>query len=155
LIEKAVIAEMEQSATDTIKQVETAYYAFVPSVSPDGNKSGQADMRFQSISNASNEVWMRFDRYDNTTDKICGYQKRYQVCSLWNATYNVTLTWENDFQNVSGAWSLLHEVGYPPVDAPNTTTEMTQHAYWAFFWALADQLVGTFGCMSDSLHFRN
>jgi hypothetical protein len=150
-IDKAIAAEMEQSATETTRQVETAYHAFVPSSFPDHNSAGQADVRFQSPANASNEVWMAFERYVNTTDKICDHQKYYQVCSLWNATYDLTLNWENDFQNVSGSWNLLHEVSYPPVDPANTTTEMTRHAYSAFFWALANQLVGTFGQFEEKL----
>ena len=72
---------------------------------------------------------MAFECYKNTTDKIFDHKKYYQVYSLWIATYDLTLNWENDFQNVSGSGHLLYEVAYPPVDSPNTTTEMTQHAY--------------------------
>jgi hypothetical protein len=150
-IDQAIAAETERSATGTTRQVETAYYAYVPAAAPDHNAAGQADVRFQSPADASNQVWMRFERYENSTDKICDHNRHYQVCSLWNATYDLTLNWENDFQNVSGNSTLLHMVAYPPLDPTNFTTEMTQHAYSAFFWALADQLVGSFGRYAERL----
>jgi hypothetical protein len=150
-IEQSIAAEIERSVTATTWQVETAYHAYVPAATPDHNAAGQADVRFQSPANASNEVWMAFERYKNSTDKICDHEKRYYVCNLWNSTYDLTLNWENNFQNVSGSSTPLHMVAYPPVDAANTTTEMTQHAYSAFFWALADQLVGSFGRYAERL----
>ncbi|KAK0643772.1 hypothetical protein B0T16DRAFT_188695 [Cercophora newfieldiana] len=149
-IDKAIEAEIERSITATSRQVETAYHAFVPSIFPDHILSGQADVRYQSATNASNEVWMAFQRYDNGTGRNCSTSRHYQVCNLWNATYDLMLSWENDFQSVSGKAELLHEVGYPPVDRANATTEMTQHAYSAFFWALADQIVGTFGRFNET-----
>lgn len=150
-INKAIAAGEERSSTETIRQVETAYHAFVPAVSSDHDIAGQADVRFQLLANASNEVWMAFERYVNTTGKKCHHEKYYQVCSLWNATYDLTLSWENDFQKVSGVWNPMHEVSYPPVDPPKAVTEMTRHAYSAFFWALADQIVGTFGRFEEKL----
>jgi len=148
-IQQAIASEMKRSSTNTTREVQVAYHAFVPSMAADHNVVGEAEVRYQAPGNGSNEVWMAFERYENKTDKSCKHSKHYQVCSLWNATYDLTLNWENDFQNVSGTWKLLHEVAYPPVDEANTTTEMAQHAYSAFFWSLADQIVGTFGLFEE------
>ena len=154
LIKQAVQEEMVRSSTGKIFQKENAYYAFVPSTDPDNVGAGaQDDVRFQAPSRASNEIWMAFQRYDNTTtNKNCDYKPYYQVCSLWNATVDLNLSWESDFQNITGKTTLMHQVPYPPTDeAPGTITEMSTHAYAAYFWALSNQLVGSFALFQENI----
>lgn len=96
---------------------------------------------------------MAFQRYDNSTaNKNCDYKPYYQVCSLWNATVDLSLSWESDFQNITGKTTLMHQVAYPPADeSPDTITEMSTHAYSAYFWALSNQLVGSFALFQENI----
>jgi len=106
----------------TAKEVENAYYAFVPAFDSQGGVTALSEARYQAPINASNQLWMVFQRYVNVTDSACDYKQYYQVCKLWNATYNLHLSWENGYQNITGSRNLSHEVEYPndkpPVWAP-------------------------------------
>lgn len=131
-----------------ITQVDNAYFSFVPTWDAEGNIVARSDVRYQSPAASANELWMVFERYNTSSDR-CDHNKIFQVCTLWNATYHLDLTWDGDFQNVTGTREWMEEVPYPPTDEPGTVTEMTQHAYSAFFWVLADQLVGSFGWLRE------
>ena len=144
-----LLARRMNETAGTLKEVQNAYYAFVPSFDPQGNVTAMSDARYQTSSVATNEVWMAFERYRNSTGESCDYDKYFQVCSLWNATYDLSLAWENGFQNVTGSRDLLHRVVYP-VDTPGGISNMAQHAYSAFFWALADQIVGSFSWFQET-----
>lgn len=133
----------------TARAVKNAYYAFVPAFDAQGNVTALSDVRYQVPVNASNEVWMVFQRYSNLTDSACDYKPYHQVCKLWNATYDLDLSWENGFQNITGSRNLSHEVAYPN-DKPHEISNMAQHAYSAFFWASTDQIVGSFGWFYDT-----
>jgi hypothetical protein len=150
---QAVISELlalrMNEIDGTVKEVQNAYFAFVPSFDAQGNVTAMLDVRYQGPSVAVNEVWMAFERYRNSTDANCDHDKYFQVCSLWNATYDLHLAWENGFQNVTGSRELMHKVEYP-VDPPGVISNMAQHAYSAFFWALADQVVGSFGWFQET-----
>ncbi|KAK3343627.1 hypothetical protein B0T25DRAFT_614805 [Lasiosphaeria hispida] len=151
IISDLVAQEINKSAGASAQQQLNAYYAFIPTFDSLGNIIAQDGVRFQSPSNASNEIWMAFEQYKTSTDANCDHDKHFQVCTLWNATYDLNLAWENKFQNVSGSRTLLHKVPFPPIDAPGVATEMVQHAYSAFFWVLADQLVGSFGWFKETV----
>jgi len=146
-----LLARRMAEMAGTMKQIQSAYFGFVPSVDPQGTVTAMDDMRYQyqTSSSATNEVWMAFERYKNSTDESCDHDTYFQVCSLWNATYDLSLAWENGFQSVTGSRELLHEVAYP-VDPPGAVSNMAQHAYSAFFWALADQLVGSFSLFQEA-----
>ena len=79
------------------KEIQNAYYGFVPWFSQ-GNVIPLADARYQTSRNASNQIWMVFERYDHSTTGACSHGKYYQVCSLWNATYDLNLTWRMGFR---------------------------------------------------------
>jgi hypothetical protein len=133
----------------TAKAVKNAYYAFVPAFDAQGNVTALSDVRYQVPVNASNEVWMVFQRYANLTDSACDYKPYHQVCKLWNATYDLDLSWDKGFQSITGSHQLTHEVEYPN-DKPHEISKMAQHAYSAFFWAFTDQIVGSFGWFYDT-----
>src|SRR2546423_2296525 len=133
----------------TAKEVQNAYYAFVPAFDSQGGVTALSDVRYQTQVNASNQLWMAFERYLNPTDEACDHEKYYQVCKLWNATYDLNFSWENGFQNITGSCHLLHEVEYPN-DKPGDISNMAQHAYSAFMWALGDQVLGSFGWFQDT-----
>ncbi|KAK3317358.1 hypothetical protein B0T19DRAFT_434807 [Cercophora scortea] len=147
-ISSALQAKMSTTtgnATETIN----AYYGFVPSFDAQGNVTPLPEMRYQWAPHASNELWMVFQRYIDTTKSACDYREYYQVCKLWNATYTLDFAWDNGFQNITGSRALMHEVAYPN-DTPPTVSDMAQHAYSAYFWVLANQAVGSFGWFNVS-----
>jgi hypothetical protein len=138
----------------TAKELTNALYSFVPSFSQ-GGVTALPDVRYQEPVNASNQLWMVFMRYvESGDDQPCEYKPYHQICKLWNATYDLHFSWENGLQNITGSRGLLHEVEYPN-DKPGEISNMAQHAYSAFMWVLADQLVGSFGWFNDTSTFNN
>ncbi|KAI9767275.1 MAG: hypothetical protein M1839_004541 [Geoglossum umbratile] len=127
----------------TAKETTNVYYAFVPASNASGGLVPLSSPRSQSPYNATNELWMTFLRYAIDSDGNHTREQHYQVCQLYNASYNIELEWDRGFQNVTGSYEILEKV-YFPTDRPDAVSDMTQHSYSAFFWVLADQLVGTF-----------
>lgn len=133
----------------TVKELTNALYSFVPSFH-NGEVTALPDVRYQEFVNASNEVWMVFMRYvESSNGQPCEYKPYHQVCKLWNATYDLDLSWENGLQTITGSRSLLQEVPYPN-DQAGEISNMAQHAHSAFMWVLADQVVGSFGWYNDT-----
>ncbi|KAK0737327.1 hypothetical protein B0T21DRAFT_364905 [Apiosordaria backusii] len=143
---------MNRSTSESIREVQNAYYAFVPMLEANGDIRAQDEVRFQTPTPAFNEVWMVFERYRDFTKTTanCEHDKYFQVCQLWNATYDLNLSWENGIQTVTGTRELMHPVSFPPMDPPGEVTEMARHAYSAYFWVLADQLVGSFSLFEET-----
>ncbi|KAM7182905.1 hypothetical protein V8F33_013936 [Rhypophila sp. PSN 637] len=126
------------------KPSEIPYYAFVPSYDDAGNLTPLDTARYQTTANATNEIMLSFERY-NLTEPGCQSRMHYQVCRLFNSTYHLNLEWSNGFQNITGTTSLISEEPVPfPMDRPPMVSDMVQHAYSAFFWALSDQVTGSF-----------
>ena len=72
------------------------------------------------------------------------------MCQLYNATYNINLTFEEGSQTIQDQGTrILNLVDYPDADAPVSTDLMVQHAYSAFMWALTDLLVGSMGIFTE------
>jgi hypothetical protein len=145
-----LLARKMNETAGTVKEVQNAYYAFVPSFDSQGSVTAMSSVQDRSPSGAANEVWMTFERYRNSTGEDCDHDKYFQVCSLWNATYDLGLAFEHGFQNITASRELLHRVAYP-ADAPGDVSNMAQHAYSAFFWALADQIVGSFARFQEPM----
>lgn len=122
----------------------TAYYAFVPSYDEQGKLTPLDEVRYQSPMNATNEIWLTYYRY-NLSEPGCNSYRHYSICRLFNATYDVNLHWDHSFQNITGAATLVSDTPVPyPTDQFPVISDMVQHAYSAFFWALADQVTGLF-----------
>lgn len=128
---------------------ETAYYAFVPSLDENNNLIAMDQPRYQQPSNASNELWMYFERYDEDGGDDFDRSPQYQVCRLHNASYDVSLSWDNGFQKVNSSYEVGEEVFFPH-DKLGDISNYAQHAYSAFLWTLTDQLVGLFGWYVES-----
>lgn len=128
---------------------ESAYYAFVPAVNSSNQLVAMDQPRYQQPSNASNELWMTFQRYNiDGTDKF-NRSRKYQVCRLYNATYNLGLSWDGSSQNVNISYEVKEEVFFPH-DKLGDVSNYAQHAYSAFMWTLTDQLVGSFAWYIES-----
>jgi hypothetical protein len=139
----------KQAKLGTARQIENTYYAFIPTFTPSGEMVPQDQVRFQGPSvKALNQIWMTFLRYTLLSSGVRTRNRIYQVCSLFNATYDLRLHWDKGFQDVSGTATDLHEVPFPN-DQPDTVSNMAQHAYSAYMWALTDQLVGSLGWFED------
>ena len=132
------------------RELRSAYYAFVPGFDLEGKPTAAlTEARYQAQVNGigSNQIWMVFERY-NYSSPDCGTYQYYQVCRLWNATYDVDFHWEHGYQDIKGAATPLNEVDYP-ADKIGDISDMARHAYSAFMWALSDQIVGYFGWFGE------
>jgi hypothetical protein len=127
-------------------QVDNAFYAFVPAYNANRQLFPADQPRGQSAINGTNELWMTISRYNGSVyangTKV--RERIYEVCWLYNATYHLDLSWDHSFQTVNSTYELGPQVDYPR-DGVHTVSDMSQHAYSAVFWAIADQLVGTMG----------
>jgi hypothetical protein len=126
----------------TAIETDNAYFGFVPVYNEGGNLTAVWKPRNQAPSNATNELWMTFSRYvlNGTGTRV--RQRVQQVCKLYNATYDLRLEWHYRFQTVTGNYEVHEEVPFPN-DANRNASDLTRHAYSAFFWVLTDQVVGS------------
>jgi hypothetical protein len=144
-----LLQDMMANSLGTAKETINVYYAFVPAFNATGDLIALSQPRLQSPSNSTNQLWMTFLRYaiDSGGNRI--QERHYQVCQLYNATYDLKFKWERGFQDVTGSYKALEEVNFPN-DKPDVVSDMSQHSYSAFMWALTDQLVGTFSWFVES-----
>ncbi|OCK93566.1 uncharacterized protein K441DRAFT_564791 [Cenococcum geophilum 1.58] len=137
----------EEMATKlgTSEETDSAYFNFMPSYDSNGTLFAASTPRQQTPSNATNQLWMTFLRSTSTLDAngTRVKERHYQVCRLHNATYYLHVARAHGFQNISGSYDVLEEVPFPN-DKPGDVSNMAQHAYSAFMWVIADQLVGKF-----------
>jgi hypothetical protein len=125
------------------------YFAFVPEI---GGRATDAILanRFQQPANASNQLWMTFQRYvsDSSGSKVP--QPRHLVCQLCNASYDLSLDFTEGSQNITlNSLEILNEVDYPTVNRA-VPSDLVQHAYSAYMWAFTDQLIGSIGTYNDT-----
>lgn len=125
------------------------YFAFVPEI---GGRATEAILanRFQQPANASNQLWMTFQRYVIDSTGLRVPQPRYLVCQLRNASYDLSLDFTEGSQNIIlNSLEILNDVDYPTVD-PTVPSDLVQHAYSAYMWAFTDQLIGSIGIYNDT-----
>lgn len=138
----------------TARQVDNAYFGFVPSVNNEGEIIALSQPRYQGPSMAINELWMTFQRWSVNSSGDRVRTRSSQVCRLYNATYDLDLQWDLNVQNVTGQATVHEEVAFPR-DVPNTVSHMERHAYAAFMWTLTDQLVGSLGWFKEDENQTN
>jgi len=137
---------------DNITAEQIAYYAYVPNLSvPD--QAGIYVERLQQPSNGSNQLWLSFKRNGTgfTADPVptCPITE-YRVCKLYNASYDLTMTFIEGNQTVEGfPPTILNEVAYPVLD-PTVPSDLVQLSYSAYMWAFTNQLVGQMGFYNDT-----
>ncbi|KAI9647681.1 hypothetical protein NHQ30_004066 [Ciborinia camelliae] len=137
--------------TAPVTEVSNYYYAFVPNLGNYGNgllpNNGVTvipQMRLQQPQNASNQFWMGYTRYTNS--KPFQTEDHYTVCTLYNASYNLNIAFEEGIQTVTKkSLDLLNVVPYPDTKTPLSNSLMIQHAYSAYMWSLSDLIVGSIG----------
>jgi len=151
-LEKIISQQLVTDPSTNITQILNSYYAYVPDLSAPDEAVNLVD-RLQQPSNASNELWLSFRR--NGTGWVdqpiptCPIIE-YRVCKLYNATYNLTFTFEEGNQNVSGyPPTILNEVEFPVLNL-TAPSNLVQLAYSAYMWAFTDQLVGEMGFYNDT-----
>ncbi|KAF2674051.1 hypothetical protein BT63DRAFT_366381 [Microthyrium microscopicum] len=165
-VTEGVLSQVNKTLEQTGLDEAMAYYAYVPSFDTNatdfynvtvGDKTYTArDLpRLQKGPvNATNELWMKYYRYPrdsngnyalDLTGNPMAAEPRYSVCSLWNATYDLSFEFQNGTQAITkNDIQLLNTVHYPKSD-PYRVTDVQQLSYSAVFWVLADQLVGSLG----------
>jgi hypothetical protein len=93
---------------------------------------------------------MTFQRYAHEASGAWSIQPCHLVCELYNASYDLTLTFSETNQTITkNSVQLLNEVDYPTVD-PNKISDLVQHSYSAYFGAFTDQLIGSIGIYNDT-----
>ncbi|KAF2690445.1 hypothetical protein K458DRAFT_328836 [Lentithecium fluviatile CBS 122367] len=142
LIRKLLDEEMANN-DDVVIETENVYYSFVPTFNGSGDLVPISTPRQQSPSNGTNELWMTFLRPTIDASGSRTKLRHFQVCSLYNATYNLHIDRDRGIQNITGSYTINELVPFPR-DEPTEISNMAQHAYSAFMWVLCDQLVGKF-----------
>jgi hypothetical protein len=146
-----------------IKAESISYFGFVPDFDSLGNTSTMfdgvqvtplADIRFQKPSNASNEIWIFYERYIPGTHHEYGVagipENRNIACQLYNATYDIGIKFDGSSQTITrNHIEFLNTVDYPKDNSLTDITNMVRHSYSAFMWVLSDQVVGSMGQYSD------
>ena len=154
-IMQSIISE-QMKTQDNVTQLLNAYYAYVPDLSAPDN-AGILVNRLQQPSNGSNQLWLSFKRnstgYTAQPIPTCPITE-YCVCQLYNASYDLNLTFVEGNQTVLGyPPTILNVVEYPVLNL-TASSDMAQHAYSAYMWAFTNQLVGTMGFYNDTLSNR-
>jgi len=151
-LEKLISQQLVTDPATNVTQLLNSYFAYVPDLSEPDEAVNLVD-RLQQPSNGSNELWLSFRR--NGTGWIespiptCPIIE-YRVCKLYNATYNLNLTFEEGNQTVMGyPPTLLNEVEFPVLNL-SAPSNLPQMAYSAYMWAFTNQLVGSMGFYNDT-----
>ena len=154
LIEDQISAAGVSSITHEIN-----YFAFVPVNSSTNSTSilgypisAILGDRVEQPANATNQLWLAFSTYSNgsSCQNPSNISRQHMVCCLYNAFYTVNLTFESGIQTINGSNHTLGEVAYPIANA-SAQSNFTQFAYSAYFWAFANQIIGSMGLYNEKL----
>ncbi|KAJ4301769.1 hypothetical protein N0V90_003863 [Kalmusia sp. IMI 367209] len=146
--------KQDMSAGDgVVVETDNVYYAFVPSFNSTGDLIPVSTVRLQTPSNATNELWMTFLR-PIIRSGARETQRKFQVCSLHNATYHLRIERDHGIQNITKSYIINEQIPYPR-DNTSSISNMAQHAYTAVMWALCDQLVGKFSWYNNTAFDSN
>jgi hypothetical protein len=140
---------------DNRKETDSAYYSFVPTYNSTGHLTAVWHPRQQTPSRPMNELWMTFLRPTFDINGTRVKLRHYQICKPHNASYSLHISQYHGIQTVSGNYTSNDDPTPFPVDKPDDTSNMTQHAYTAFMWAFSDQLVGKFAWFAQTLNAPN
>jgi hypothetical protein len=123
---------LEQDMATTFEdrqETDSAYFGFVPTYI-NGNLTAVWQSRQQTTYKPLNELWMTFLRPEIHSSGERIKLRHYQICKPYNASYNLNISQYHGVQTVSKNYT-IHEAIPFPVDNPNKTSDMTQHAYSA------------------------
>jgi hypothetical protein len=148
--------------TNGITEKYNAYFAYVPDLSDPMNWA-QPRTRNTNSSRGSNQLWLAFRRngtgWTENPYPQCPVTV-YQVCQLYNASYDITISFANGIMDVTfnngDSPEPQNEVDYPPF-VVNTThpSEIPKMSYSAFMWAFTDLLVGSMGLFTETVAYAN
>jgi hypothetical protein len=148
IIDRLLAKEIAMPQGTDIEQW-NGYFAFVPDLSIGGNISALID-RTEQPYNSSNQLWMTFRRYAFNSAGQKVIEPAHLVCQLYNASYNISLQFEEGNQTITtNSLSILNMVDYPQANL-SAPSDLVQHAYSAYMWALTEQLVGSMGFYNDT-----
>lgn len=101
--------------------------------------------------------WISVSKYvdnneSNTTKSHRTRQRENFICSLYNATYDVSFSWADGVPKVAGSTTLGHRMSFhaaAEAQKDSSSSDMARHAYAAFMWVVTDQVVGSMGWYED------
>ena len=151
------VVSQNTGTNDTELEIYNTYYAYVPDLSsPD--RWGTPNTRTSNSSRSSNQLWMSFKQngtgWDETLYPKCPLTT-YRVCRLYNASYDLTVTFKNGNMSVSYPQpTILTDVDYPTtVVNASMPAERMNMAYSAYMWAFTDLLIGNMGLYVTNITF--
>jgi len=140
----------------SIQEVSNEYFAFVPALSDSNWNLSSSDVKIANLTdangvlNASNQLWLRFPRYQTNHNITQLPDPHYLSCKLHNTSYRVRFSWVNGIQSLD---ILDMDVGDPivyPTNAFSTDLDEDNMAYSAVMGALSNQLTGAMGFYQDA-----
>lgn len=148
--------ERSKSAVDkSVKEIQNSYFAFVPDLSKAGidANAGVIQVANHSDTNGaargSNELWLRFQRYQADPNGPAVLRSHSLQCQLYNTSYQVDFSFVQGVQSIQ--WKELKPLNIIPYpDGPSSSDQKEMEmAYTAFMWTLSDQLTGSIGFYSN------
>jgi hypothetical protein len=149
------VVSQSMGTNDTVLEIYNAYYAYVPDLSSPG-QWGTPNSRTTNSSRSSNQLWMSFKQnatgWDETMYPKCPLTA-HRVCQLYNASYDVTVTFKNGDMSVSYPQpTILTDIDYPaPVVNASIPAERVKMAYSAYMWAFTERLTGAMGLYVENI----
>ncbi|MCJ1467673.1 hypothetical protein MMC07_006298 [Pseudocyphellaria aurata] len=149
--------ERSKMAVDkSVKEIQNSYFAFVPDLSRSGidANAGVIQVANHSDTNGaahgSNELWLRFQRYQADPHGPAVLRSHSLQCQLYNTSYQVNFSFVQGVQSIQ--WKELVPLNIIPYpDGPSSSDQSDMEmAYTAFMWTLSDQLTGSIGFYSNS-----
>lgn len=148
-------ASRSMGNNDIVLEVYNAYYAYVPDLSSPG-RWGTPNTRMTDPSRSSNQLWMSFKQngtgWDETLYPKCPLTA-HRVCRLYDATYNLDITFENGIMSASFPQPTnLTEVEYPTMFVNSSIpSEQVKMSYSAYMWSLTELVTGTMGLYVENI----
>lgn len=92
-----------------VVETDSVYFSFVPSYNETGDLYPALTPRLQTRSSATNELWMTFLRPSIESGKWIN-DRRFQVCTLHNATYHLHIERDHGIQNITKSYTINEQI---------------------------------------------
>jgi hypothetical protein len=154
-MQNVIAAQMQPQ--NNIQQTYVTYIAYVPDLSTP-ERWGNFSNRTNDPTSGSNQLWLAYQT--NSTDWVfprCNNMV-YEVCQLVAASYDLTITFQNGQQEITGYPPAISNppelIEYPVIDLSQPSDPL-QLAYSAYMWELSAQLDGSIGLFNDTSAAQN
>lgn len=146
-------------AVDGVIEIYNAYFAYVPDLSTP-EQLGILNTRTSNSSRSSNQLWLSFKQNGTGWDEVSFPEcpiTEYSVCKLHNASYDLTVAFQDGAMKVSNYIPTVHEEVPYPSFLVNTSdpSEIVKMSYSAYMWAFTDLVVGSMGLFNETVTYPN